>query len=87
MQHQITPGDDDRRAQGLVFLYVTEIYPGLAQYGDMVRELTSGSEDYKERDRIERAVTELIGVGLLHRHGDLIIPTRACLRAYEVLDG
>jgi hypothetical protein len=87
MQGQITPDDDDRRAQGLVLIYVTEMHPGLAHYSDMLRRLTGERyKDFAERDSIERAVEDLISVGLLYRHAELVIPTQAALRAYEVLE-
>jgi hypothetical protein len=87
MQGQITPDEDDRHAQALVLIFVTELHPGLAHSEDMLRRLTSERfKDFSERDRIERAVDDLIGVGLLRRYDELIIPTLAALRAYEIFE-
>ena len=47
----------------------------------------SDPEDFSERDRIERAVRELVKAGLLFRSECGVLPTRAALRAYELLDG
>jgi hypothetical protein len=44
---------------------------------------------WSERDRIERAVMDLAGIGLLHRHDflnrpdSLVTPTQAALDEYE----
>jgi len=51
----------------------------------LVREITSGSADFGEADAIERAVRELTGVGLLHRAGDLAVPSPAALRFLTVI--
>ena len=52
---------------------------------DLVREITAGSADFAEGDRIERAVCELVGVGLFFRSDELVLPTRAALRFDELL--
>lgn len=67
-------------------MHVVDAYPTNLRLSDLVRELTDGSEDFAERDRIERAVRELVRVGLLFRCEGLALPTRAGLRAYEVLE-
>ena len=41
--------------------------------------------DFAQRDAIERAVRDLVGVGLLFRSDGLILPTRAGLRFNEIL--
>jgi hypothetical protein len=86
MQGGILPDDEDRRAQTWVLIHVIEVFPGLSHEADLLRELTGDSRDFAERDRIERAIEDLIGVGLLHRYDELLIPTRAAMRAYEVLE-
>lgn len=79
-------GKQERRDQGLVLVYVTDSYPGLSRLSELTRTLSGDPKDYAERDRIERAVSELVGVGLLFRCEGLVLPTRAALRAYEVLE-
>jgi hypothetical protein len=51
----------------------------------LVREITAGSTDFAEGDRIERAVRDLVGVGLLFRGEGAVLPTRAALRFNEIL--
>lgn len=75
----------DRRDQGVVLAHIVTQYPTHFRLSDLVRELTDGS-DFGEQDGIERAVGDLARVGLLFRCDGLVLPTRAALRAYEVLE-
>jgi hypothetical protein len=90
MHHKAKAGTtnaaQDRYDQGIVLVHVVHHYPTHFRVSDLVRELTDGSKEFEERDRIERAVHELVRVGLLFRCDGLALPTRAALRAYEVLD-
>jgi hypothetical protein len=80
-------GDDDRattaaldvRDQAAVLREVLFLHPASLRLDELVRELTVGSTEFIECDRIERAVRDLVAVGLLHRVGDLVLPTRAAV--------
>ncbi|MGB7685003.1 MAG: hypothetical protein WBL45_04395 [Solirubrobacterales bacterium] len=76
----------DLHDQGVVLIHVLSIYPTQLRLQELIRELTDGSEDFAERDRVERAVRELIGAGLLFRCEGLVLPTRAALRFNQILD-
>jgi hypothetical protein len=77
----------DRHDQGIVLVHIVHNYPGSSfRLSDLIRELTEDSGDFAERDRIERAVSELQRVGLLFRSDRAVLPTRAAIRAYEVLE-
>jgi hypothetical protein len=86
-------GDDDRAStaaqdlhdQGVVLIHVLTIYPTHLRLLELIREITAGAADFTEGDRIERAVRELIGFGLLFRCEGLVLPTRAALRFNEIL--
>lgn len=75
----------DLRDQGVVLVHVITTYPSSLRLSDLVRELTDDSEDFAQRDGIERAVRDLVAVGLLFRSEGLVLPTRAALRFNEVL--
>ncbi|HEV7481666.1 MAG TPA: hypothetical protein VGO13_01055 [Solirubrobacterales bacterium] len=85
--------DDDRAStaaqdlhdQGVVLIHVLTIYPTQLRLLELVREITAGSADFAEGDRVERAVRDLVGVGLLFRGDGLVLPTRAALRFNEIL--
>ena len=74
--------DDTERA---VVECVVDLHPIQLTLAELVRELTDTPDDFASRDRIEIAVKQLARVGLLHRHGQFVLPTRALLRAIEVL--
>jgi len=85
--------DDDRattaaldiRDQGVVLTHVLTLSPAQLSFVELVREVTAGSADFSERDRFERAVTDLVSVGLLFRSAELVLPTRAAIRFNETL--
>ncbi|MGN6587177.1 MAG: hypothetical protein ACTHKT_06845 [Solirubrobacterales bacterium] len=61
----------------MVLREVLELNPEIRTIDELVRELTVASTEFGERDRIERAVRDLIAGGLLHRRADdLILPTQ-----------
>jgi hypothetical protein len=75
----------DLRDQGVVLIHVLSIYPTQLRLSELIRELTDGSGDFAERDRIERAVRDLSGAGLLFRCEGVVLPTRAALRFNQIL--
>jgi hypothetical protein len=75
----------DLHDQGVVLIHVLTVYPTHLRLSELVREITAGSADFAEGDRVERAVRDLVGVGLLFRSDGLVLPTRAALRFNEIL--
>jgi hypothetical protein len=75
---------EDQRDERAVYVHVVETHPATLKLSDLVREL-GDPEEFSERDRIERAVRELVKSGLLFRCECGVLPTRAALRAYELL--
>jgi hypothetical protein len=80
------PGAEDQRDERVVYAHVAETYPATLTLSDLLREL-SGPLDPSDHDGIERAVRDLVKAGLLFRPECGVLPTRAALRAYELLDG
>jgi len=76
----------DLHDQGVVLIHVLSIYPTQLRLSELIRELTDGSGDFAEQDRIERAVRDLSGAGLLFRCEGVVLPTRAALRFNQILD-
>jgi hypothetical protein len=78
------PAAEDQRDERAVYVHVVETHPATLTLSDLIREL-SDPEEFSERDRIERAVRELVKGGLLFRAECGVLPTRAAQRAYELL--
>jgi hypothetical protein len=76
---------EDIRYQGVVLIHVLHRHPTLLTTDDLVREITSGSADFGESDAIVRALTDLTGVGLLHRPSGLAVPSPAALRFLTII--
>jgi hypothetical protein len=76
---------EDIRDQGVVLIHVLTRHPTLLMVPDLVREITSGSEEFAEGDNVERAIRDLTGYGLLHCPGGMVVPTPAALRFLKIL--
>ena len=63
---------------------VVDLHPIQLTIDELIRELTDTPDDFASRDRIEVSVRQLARAGLLHRHGQFVLPTRALLRAIEL---
>jgi len=81
-----TPAAEDAATESAVLQRVLDFHPVLVTLAELIREIDGESADFAERDAIERAVRDLTGAGLLHRHDTFVIPTRAALRFSELLD-
>lgn len=79
-----SPVDEDLQDEAVVLIHVVKAQPTTLRLSDLIREL-GDPEDFAKRDRIERAVRELVRTGLLFRCEGAVLPTRPAIRAYEVL--
>jgi hypothetical protein len=79
-----TASEDDRDQSGVLH-EVLYIYPEQITLEELVLAMTTmNAGGFGERDRIERAVRELVAVGLLRRIDELVLPTRAAVRFYDL---
>jgi hypothetical protein len=82
-----TTADQDDRDQAAVLREVLFLYPETITLPELIRELTVGSSEFHDRDRVERAVRDLTAGGLLHRRDDdLVLPTRPAVRFYSLAE-
>jgi hypothetical protein len=81
---RVCPPGEDEIVQSAVLLHVVTLHPVQLTEAELVREIATDPEDLGERDAIKRAVRDLARVGLLHRYGSFVLPTRAALRSYEL---
>lgn len=75
----ISPAGADERVRSGVLAVLLAEHPTQLPLPELVRELIRDPDDFAERDAVERAVRDLVGVGLLHRQGIFVLPTRAAL--------
>lgn len=81
-----TPAAEDAATESAVLQQVLAFHPAQVTVNELVREVAGEPADFGERDSVERAVRDLTGAGLLHRHDAFVVPTRAALRFNELLD-
>jgi hypothetical protein len=87
LHDQTTPapfGDGDY--EEAVLRHVLTERPTILRLCDLVRELARDPREFGDRDAVKRAVRELIKVGLLHRQGEVVLPTPAAvyLQGFEL---
>jgi len=76
----------DLATESTVMRQVLAIHPVLLTTEELIREIAGEEVEFSERDAIERAVRDLAGVGLLHHHGEFVLPTRAALHFTDLLE-
>jgi hypothetical protein len=59
-------------------------HPGQRSVEEVVREMTDRPEEFSARDDINNAIRDLVGAGLVHRHGPFLFATRAAVRFDEL---
>lgn len=80
-----TPSDpsiaiEDARTEDAVLAFVLAEHPSQLTILELTRELSGGLTDFAKSDAIESAIRDLAGSGLLHYHGDFVVPSRAAVR-------
>jgi hypothetical protein len=77
---------EDDYAEVAVLREVVFLYPESLTLEELIRQMTAASTEFPDIDRVRRAVRELTAAGLLHRVGDLVLPTRAAARFQELAE-
>jgi hypothetical protein len=80
-----TTAERDAREECRVLREVLSIYPESLTEEELIRELTSGSSEFSDKDAVGVAVLELVGCGLLRRHGEYVLPTRPAVVLYALM--
>lgn len=86
MDHTPTPAHQDAATESAVLQHVLAVHPGQVTVSELARELGGEAGGFAGRDAIERAVRDLAGAGLLHRHDSFVFPTRAAIRFDQLLN-
>jgi hypothetical protein len=74
-----TTAQQDAYDQAMALREVLLIYPELLTLAELVRLRTVASTEFSDCDRVMRAVRDLTACGLIHRCGELVLPTRAAV--------
>jgi len=79
------PVGEDRKAQRAVLASLIGEHPASFTIPEISRAMNEGGADFEREDAVERAIRELVGVGLLECEGGFVAPTRAALH-FEALE-
>jgi hypothetical protein len=79
----LTVAEQEAREERRVLREVLGYYPSSFTLEELVRELSVGVPDFSDEDA-QNAVRDLTGCGLLHRLGDLVLPTRPAVVYYAL---
>jgi hypothetical protein len=79
------PAAEDKAIEAAVLRQLLALYPAQLTVEEINREIAGEEGDFALLDAVERAVRELAAAGLLHRNGEVVLPSRAALRLDELL--
>jgi hypothetical protein len=77
-QAMAAASEDDFYEQA-VLRHVLGWQPTVLRDSDLIREVAKDPDDFGDQDAVNRAVRELVKVGLLFRQGECVLPTPALL--------
>lgn len=80
------PEAQDLRDQAVILTQILSNWPVHLVLDDLLREIVTDPGSFAERDRVERAVRDLAGVGLCFRIDAVVLPTRAALRFEQLAE-
>jgi hypothetical protein len=71
--------EEDRRAERAVLALLIHEHPAQLTMDELILVLHADQDQIDPGDAALRAVRELVGAGLLYRHGRFLVPSRAAL--------
>jgi hypothetical protein len=74
-----SPAKEDGKVESAILALLLAEYPAQLTVPELTLAMNSEPLDFAEADAVDRAVGELVGAGLLHRHGAFVLPSRAAL--------
>lgn len=78
--------EEDARIEAAVLRQLLALHPIHLTLDEVVREIAGQDGEFRLQDAVKRAVRELTAAGLVHRSGEVVLPSRAALRFDELLD-
>jgi hypothetical protein len=74
-----SPAIEDRKTESAILALLLDEHPTRLTFDEMALAVRSDADRGDPDDKTQRAVRELIGAGLVHRHDTFLAPTRAAL--------
>jgi hypothetical protein len=81
-----TASAEDATIEAAVLRQLLALHPIQLTLAELVREIVGESTEFAQRDAVERAVRQLTASGLINHSGDVVLPSRAALRFYELFE-
>jgi hypothetical protein len=78
------PAAEDKATEAAVLRQLLVLYPVQLTLKELKREIVGEERDFASADAVERAIRELSAAGLVHRNGEVVLPSRAALRLDEL---
>ena len=76
---RFSPDPNDKKVERAVLAFLIFRHPERLTIPELSRVLNKENSDLESDDAVERAVRELVGVGLLECQAGVALPTRAAL--------
>lgn len=74
------PSLEDAAVESGVLGFVIQEHPALMTVPELELAMNGQrNEEFSRKDEVERAIRELVGTGLLHIAGGLVVPSRAAI--------
>jgi len=80
------PAREDAAIEAAVLQQLLALHPVQLTRAETVREIAGESTDFAQTDPVERAIDQLSIAGLVHVNDSIVLPSRAALRFYELLE-
>jgi hypothetical protein len=84
MSGQVT--DALERLEQAAFNLLLDSYPAPWSRDEIIRALAVDRGEFAARDAVNNSLRDLVSYGLLHRNGELFLPTRSAIHAVRLCD-
>jgi hypothetical protein len=77
------------RGERLALYELLDRFPGQLRVDDLIRRVTRFEEvpSFGDTENLKESIAELVGFGLVVRHGPMVLPTPAALHIDLLLEG
>jgi hypothetical protein len=76
--------EDEKQAQQAILTLLSEYHPALVSREEVTRALAGESDEFPDQDLIRTGLRDLVSRGLVHRLGEFVFLTQACVHALDL---